>query len=306
MSVYTQIERAELEHLLQAYDIGTLIDFEGIGEGIDNTNYFVDTTQGRWVLTIFERLTTQELPFFLDWMQQLSEAEVPAAKPITHKGGHAIMGLHNKPAVFFSFVKGRSLANPSAEQCAEVGACLGKMHLASQSFPQTASNPRGKDWVLEKIELLLPQVAEDEARLLVSTRKIFAEIPWSELPQGVIHADLFKDNVLFDGSEIAGVIDFYDSCTGPMAYDLAITFNAWCFDKNFALSASRAEALMVGYESIRPLTEAEKSSWQALLAAAAIRWWVGRLLGRHFPKAGDFVPEKNPKEMQAILIHHLH
>lgn len=305
MSVYTHIERSELEDLLQGYEMGALVDFEGIGEGIDNTNYFVDTTQGRWVLTLFERLTFEELPFFLDWMQALSDADVPAAKPMANKKGELVKSLHNKPTVFFSFVKGRSLTTPTPEQCRTVGVCLGKMHQASQSFSKQKENPRDKDWIQDQIQTLLPLVDTKEGELLKQGQQLLDELLWDALPLGVIHADLFKDNVLFDGDDIAGVIDFYDSCTGPMAYDLAIAYNAWCFDEHFSLSKTRAEALLEGYQSIRPITVEEISQWQATLAAGALRWWVGRLLGKHFPKTGDFVPEKNPREMQAIFSHHL-
>lgn len=310
MSVFTSVSIPQLQVWLQDYAIGELVALKGISSGITNTNYFVtiqnNGSQNKYVLTLFEHNTLEELPYFIDLMSHLAAHGIPCPKPIKDKAGASLHMLNGKPAALISCLNGQDIEAPNVLQCAAVGSVLAKMHIAGQSFevefPQHDShNQRGLDWRVKTASQVLPHLHAAEQQLLNESLAFQAEFDTTELPMGVIHADLFRDNVLFDGNEIGGLIDFYYACHDVLAYDLAIAVNDWCVNADGSLDASRLEAMIKAYQAVRPFTSAEHSSWPALLRIAALRFWLSRLYDQIYPQAGELTHAKDPKHFQRIL-----
>ena len=304
MSVFTKVSHAELLAFLRQYPLGELLDYQGIGEGVENTNYYVDTVDGRYVLTLFERLNHADLPFFLDLMEHLAQRGVPCPRPLHTRTGPALTQLNGRPAALVQRLTGQSVLFPSASQCAAVGALLANMHLAAADFPGRVQNPRGAAWRRETAEKLLPAVDAQTAALIRDELEAQAGLDLSQLRQGVIHADLFRDNVLFVEERLSGVIDFYYSCTDALLYDLAVTVNDWCFDVRGALNTELARWLITRYAAVRQVAKTEQQAWPLVLRAAAFRFWLSRLHDWHFPREGDLVHVKEPAEYRRKLEHH--
>lgn len=305
MSVYTSISRAELEAFLATYDCGALAHYAGIRSGIENTNYYVTTGSGDHVLTIFEKLPAAELPFFLDLTAHLAEHRIPCAHPIRNRGGHYLSVLKGKPAALVQRLRGTSLDHPDASHCAAVGAVLARMHNAGQTFRPQRENDRGPHWWRETVTALDNHAAAADCALLHEELRFQSRYRWAELPRGVIHADLFRDNVLFEGGAVSGLIDFYYACTDALLFDVAVTVNDWCSAADGALDTARARALLAAYHAERPLTIAEYEVWAALLRGAALRFWLSRLYDLHFPRAGEMTHTKDPDVFKRILINRI-
>lgn len=306
MSVFTPVSNSQLEVWLQDYAIGELVELKGISAGITNTNYFVTTTQARYVLTLFEQNSLEELPYFVDLMTHLASHGVPCPRPIADKNGQCLHTLNGKPAILVSSLSGRDVESPTITHCSEVGRVLANMHLAGQSFeaqyPQHNSyNQRGADWRISTANKVLPHLSDEDQQLLQSTMAFQAQFDTSALPKGVIHADLFRDNVLFDETTLGGLIDFYYACHDVLAYDLAIAVNDWCVRADGSLDALRLNAMMNAYQAVRPLTEAEKAAWAGLLRIAALRFWLSRLHDQIFPHEGELTHAKDPNHFKKIL-----
>jgi len=310
MSVFTSVSIPQLQTWLQDYAIGELVELKGISSGITNTNYFVTTQhngiQNKFVLTLFEHNALEELPYFIDLMSHLAAHGIPCPKPIADKAGASLHMLNGKPAALISCLNGRDVETPNVLQCAAVGAVLAKMHIAGQSFeaefPQHNShNQRGMDWRVKTAAQVLPHLATADQQLLKETLAFQAEFDTTQLPMGVIHADLFRDNVLFDGNEIGGLIDFYYACHDVLAYDLAIAVNDWCVNADGSLDVARLEAMLNAYQAVRPFTSAEHAAWPALLRIAALRFWLSRLYDQVYPQAGELTHAKDPNHFQRIL-----
>ncbi|HUR40933.1 MAG TPA: homoserine kinase [Verrucomicrobiae bacterium] len=304
MSVFTKVSHAELLEFLRQYPLGTVLGFQGIGEGVENTNYYVDTVDGRYVLTLFERLNHADLPFFLGLMEHLSERGVPCPRPLPTRLGATLTQLNGRPAALVQRLTGQSVLFPSAAQCAAVGALLGRLHVAGKEFSRRAANSRGAAWRFATAQKLLAVVDPDTAALIRDELAAQAELDLETLEQGVIHADLFRDNVLFVEERLAGVIDFYYACNDALLYDLAVTVNDWCFDVRGDLNTELARWLVGRYCSLRPISRAEQSAWRLTLRAAAFRFWLSRLYDGHFPRGGDLVHVKDPAEYRRKLEHH--
>ena len=304
MSVFTKVSHAELEAFLGHYDLGTLIGYTGIGEGIENTNYFVDTSRGRWVLTLFERLNYDDLPFFLGLMEHLARHGYASALPVADNSGATLSSLNGKPAALVARLTGQSVLFPSLAQCAAVGHALGELHKLTASYSGTCFNARGVEWRRSTGETLLPKVPEDACLLIADELAAQAQLDLASLPQGVIHADLFKDNVLFVDERLTGVIDFYYACTDALLYDLAVTLNDWCAQADGSLNKAHSAALLSAYRACRPPTEAEKVAWPLVLRAAAFRFYLSRLYDWTFPREGDLVHIKDPEPYRRILVNH--
>lgn len=307
MSVFTTVTIQQLQDWLQDYEIGELVELKGISSGITNTNYFVTTTQDRFVLTLFEHNTIDELPYFIDLMSHLATHDVPCPKPINSKLGVSLHMLNGKPAVLISCLKGQDVSVPSATHCAEVGAVLAKMHVAGQPFAaqsayQNHRNPRDVEWRIRTAEKVLPHLPADDQQLLKDTLAFQAGFDTTQLPQGVIHADLFRDNVLFDGDKIGGLIDFYYACHDVLAYDLAIAVNDWCVKSDGSLDEIRLNAMLQAYQAVRPFTQAENAAWNNLLRIAALRFWLSRLYDQIYPQEGELTHAKDPNHFKNILI----
>ncbi|MDP1765385.1 MAG: homoserine kinase [Methylotenera sp.] len=306
MSVFTSVSIQQLQVWLQDYAIGELIELKGISSGITNTNYFVTTTQNKFVLTLFEHNTLEELPYFIDLMSHLSAHGIPCPQPIADKAGVSLHMLNGKPAALISCLTGQDVEVPNVAQCSAVGAVLAKMHLVGQSFesqfPQHIShNQRGEDWRIKTAAQVMPHLSVDNQRLLKDTLAFQAALDVTQLPMGVTHADLFRDNVLFDGDSIGGLIDFYYACHDVLAYDLAITVNDWCVNSDGSLDAPRLNAMLSAYQAVRPFNQTEHEAWHSMLRIAALRFWLSRLHDYFYPQEGELTHAKDPDHFQRIL-----
>lgn len=304
MSVFTKVAHAELVEFLRSYPVGELIGFQGIGEGVENTNYFVDTTDGRWVLTLFERLNHQDLPFFLGLMDHLASRGFPGAMPARTRQGQNLTVLNGKPAALVRRLVGQSVLFPTLEQCAQVGRALGDLHVLGASYGGRCSNTRGAAWRETTGRALLAQTDAAQRALIEDELRAQAWLPLQQLPQGVIHADLFRDNVLFVEERLTGVIDFYYACHDALLYDLAVTCNDWCCEADGRPNPARWQALVTAYRSRRELTEGEIGAWPLTLRAAALRFYLSRLWDWTFPREGDVVHVKDPAQYRRILEYH--
>jgi homoserine kinase type II len=305
MSVFTTVTPDQLEVWLKNYPLGALTDLKGIAAGIENTNYFVTTTTGRYVLTLFEKLKAHELPFYLNLMAHLAQRSVPCPAPIANNGGGYLGELNGKPASLVTRLSGKDITQPSVDECAQVGAVLARMHIAGQSYAEKMDNPRGPHWWKVALPEVLPFLSSEDAALLREQVRVQELRRHDALPRGAIHADLFRDNILFDDGRIEGIIDFYFACTDVLLYDVAITVNDWCMGAQGMLHAARTHALLNAYHAVRPFTAVENGAWTTLLRAGALRFWVSRLYDLHLPRAGEMTHAKDPAHFQRILAAHV-
>ena len=301
MSVFTRIEQGELAAFLLPYPVGSLVSFSGIQSGIENTNYFVTTSSREYVLTIFETVDPADLPFFLDLTAFLAEQGIPCAHPVRNGEGQYIASLQGKPAALVVRLYGSSVTAPTATQCAAIGHTLGTLHQAGGRFGMTRNNPRGPHWWRQTADELKGYLATDDETRLREELRFQALYRFADLPRGIIHADLFRDNALFDGDVLTGVIDFYYACSDTWLYDLAITVNDWCSQEDGHLDFERAAPLVAAYQKTRPLTHIERGAWPTMLRAAALRFWLSRLRDLHFPRAGELTHTKDPLVFRRIL-----
>ena len=302
MSVFTRVTEADASELLRRFDLGNLNGLQGIASGIENTNYFLDTSRSRYVLTLFERLSASELPFFLQLMSHLADHGVPCPHPVANRNGDMLEHLHGKPASIVSRLQGTSIQEPALHHCESVGATLARIHLAGANFPLQRDNPRGPAWWKAAAPRLLPLLDAASAELLQQEIRHQSLYRLQDLPRGIIHADLFRDNALFDSGRLTGVIDFYFACSDNWLYDLAITTNDWCVEDDGSLHSERCLALLNAYHAVRPLTAIERGAWPVVLRAAALRFWVSRLLDLHFPREGEMTHAKDPNHFRTILL----
>lgn len=301
MSVYTRVEPPQLKEFLLSYPLGELVTYSGVSAGIENTNYFVTTTEGEFVLTLFESTPYQHLPYFLDLMAFLAEHGVPSAHPLADKQGRYLTALCGKPAALVRRLKGSDVREPGAAHCAALGKALGHMHRVGIPFSGRRDNDRGPAWRESTARKVLPCLNPEDAALLREELRYQKQNPCKELPQGVIHADLFRDNALFVGSELTGIIDFYYACNDALLYDVAVTVNDWCSDASGALDAPRLGHLLDAYVRERPFDAAEHAAWPVMLRAAALRFWLSRLHDLHFPRQGEITHTKDPAVFKRIL-----
>ena len=303
MSVYTQIARPQLDQFFSTYALGEVIGFEGIQDGINNTNYFVETTQGSFVLTLFETLTADELPHFIRLLSHLVKHNIPCPEHQPDRQAKVLRELNNKPAAVFKRLPGIATTSPSIEQCQEIGVQLANVHRCTQHYVFPIKNNNGPDWckkLLNKIDARLS--ATDRA--LIKDELLFQTANSSVgLPQGAIHADLFRDNVLFVDNQLSGILDFYSAHKGALLFDIAITSNDWCCE-NGDINPDKLIALISGYESFRPLEQLEKQHWQTMLRAAALRFWLSRLEHQLYPRSGDIIQQKDPLIFRHLLQQH--
>ena len=302
MSVYTTIEENELVTFLSNYNVGELENFQGISDGIENTNYFVNTNRGRFVLTIFEHHDFEEMQYYLNLMHHLADHKVPSANPVADKQGHYLSHFKDKPIALVERLNGGSITSTTVNHCKQLGTAMGKMHAAGLSYDARQSNPRGPSWIQQTALQLIDKLPESEQAILKSEVEFQKEQRHAKLPRGVIHADLFRDNALWDKSNFSGIIDFYYSCDDVLLYDLAVAANDWCTKEDFSLDKNKVSALLAEYNKYRPLNELEQKYWSAMLRAGALRFWLSRLYDKHFPRAGELVHTKNPEEFKSILI----
>lgn len=303
MSVYTNVLPHELDEFLENYSLGQLQQFAGISDGIENTNYFVTTSKGQYVLTLFEELSMQELPYFLELMAFLAEANVPTAHPVKDNGGSYLRVLNGKPAAIVKRLNGASIDIPNEKQCRAIGVHMARMHVASSGFKLERQASRGVDWRIKTAERVMPKLNPDEQALLRQELAYHDANKLGKLPHSVIHADLFRDNALFIGDELTGMIDFYYAYNGLSIYDLAVTVNDWCVNGDAERDKQNAAALLQAYQTVRPIEPAERDAWQAMLRAAGLRFWLSRLQDKLFPRDGEMTHIKDPDVFKKIIEH---
>ncbi len=300
MAVFTPLDGATIEALLGAYDLGSLRRWHGIQEGVENSNFYVETTVCRSILTIYEkRVRADDLPFFLGLMEHLAARGVRCPLPLHDRSGAVLQRLHGKPAALVSFLDGASLRRFDAEHCHAVGAALASLHAAGRGFAIERANDLGVDGWQRLVAAIGSRADEIEPGLAAELAAELAHLvaAWPrDLPAGVIHADLFPDNVFFAGNTVSGLIDFYFSCNDGLAYDLGICLNAWCFDAAGQLDRDRSRALLQGYASVRPLTPAEAAALPLLCRGSALRFLLTRLYDWLNHPTGALVTPKDPTE----------
>lgn len=301
MSVYTIVEKEQLESFLTHYSLGELVGYEGISDGIENTNYFVTTTEGQFVLTLFESLSKEELPYFLDMMAFLSEHGIPSAHPQPDDQGNYLRTLNDRPATLVNKLQGKGVKESTRNQCKAIGSMMAKMHLAGQDFPLHRDNSRGPLWWHITAKRLAPHLSASEASLLKNELDFQDSLRSAHLPRGIIHADLFRDNALFIGDELHGLIDFYYACNDVLIYDLAVALNDWCGNNDGSLDEEKSEAMLQGYTATRPLLDLEWEMWPAMQRAAALRFWLSRLQDKHFPRPGELTHIKDPNYFKQVI-----
>lgn len=319
MAVFTPIELEDISQWIsQDFDIGQATEIRGIHGGIENSNFFLDTTKDgkkqEYVLTIFERLSAEQLPFYLELMRHLANKGIPVPRPIENKRGAILFTLKGKPAAIVTKLPGLSRLQPEANHCALVGEMLAKMHLAGKDFPKLQENLRSLAWWQKTIPLVLPHLSTSQKELLtheLATQEAFFDsASYDVLPQGSSHCDLFRDNVLFDprGSDtsqdqLGGFFDFYFAGTDKWLFDIAVTANDWCLAANKQdLDPALLEAFMKAYQAVRPLTKEEQAGWILMLRAAALRFWVSRLWDFYLPRNAQMLTPHDPAHFERILL----
>jgi len=305
MAVYTHVSRDELDAFLEGYEVGSVTSFEAIAEGVENSNYRIETDTGRYILTLFEkRVRTEDLPIFLGFMKFAAAKGLKCARPIPSQAGETLGALCERPAALIEFLDGASTDNPTTAQARNAGAALAQLHLVGAEFPQSRPNDLGPEGWKALLTATRPRADSVQAGLGELLNRHLEETlsSWPrDLPAGIIHADLFPDNVLFQGDDVSGLIDFYFACTDSFAYDLAITITAWCFGSGGEFHAQRSAALVEGYTSVRPLTAAERGALPTLARGAAIRFVLTRLKDWLDQDPNALVTPKDP----LVLLPHL-
>ena len=306
MAVFTEVSFDEAAAFLRSLNLGQLQSIKGAAGGIENTNYFVDTDQGQYVLTLFERLTHEQLPFYLHLMKHLAGRGIPVPDPVADASGIILHRLKDKPAAVVNKLRGHSELAPTPAHCARVGAMLARMHLAGQDYPRQQPNLRGLDWWNETVPVVLPYLSDDQRDLiqneLASQNEVAASAAYARLPRGPIHADLFRDNVMFDGAELTGFFDFYFAGCDTFVFDIGICLNDWCIDlTSGAPDAERADAFMAAYQTVRPLTQDESDLLPALQRAGALRFWVSRLWDFYLPREASVLKAHDPTHFERVL-----
>jgi len=309
MAVYTEVDQETLKRFLEHYySLGTLVSAAGIPEGIENTNYALETGKGHFILTLFEKRSPEkDLPFFMSLMDHLAGAGFPCPLPIRGQDGGPLQNLKGKKATIVTFIPGKPVMAPRPDHCRACGNIMARMHLASADFTEPRPNPLGLEGCTEIFKHIrkratqewpgLEQEIENEISFLNGVQK-------TGLPIGIIHADLFPDNVHFSGQTVSGVIDLYFACTEALAYDIAIAINSWCFDESGSFKKDNFAALLKGYETVRPLTPVERKALPSLMRRAALRFLLTRAQDWLFPQDGVLGAKKDPLEYMKILSFH--
>ncbi|WP_290696851.1 homoserine kinase [Amphritea sp.] len=306
MAVYTDVSRADLEGLLTKFDLGTLVDFKGIEGGIENTNYFVTLCDNEgdnqeYVLTLFEELNQEEMPYFVELTTWLAERGCPVPFPYKDRNGIALKMMHGRPALLQPRLAGNHIEKLTPSHCAQIGTALAQFHQAGRDFYLQRQAHRGVFWWRRESQQIARKLSEEDAELLRTEVELFDQLreqSWA-LPQGAIHGDLFFDNALFDNDTLSAVLDIYNACTGYLLFDLAIVANDWCVNPDGSIDPQREQALLTAYNETRPFEENEYHAWPQLVRTAAMRFWLSRLIPALDPNSTQKI--KDPEEFRRIL-----
>ncbi len=306
MAVFTPVTEEQAALLMSQLGLGELTELRGIEGGIENTNYFATTDLGDYVLTLFERLNHSQLPFYLYLMKHLAEKGIPVPNPAANSDGDILHTLCDKPAAVVNRLLGKSQLTPDAVHCAAVGAMMARMHLAGEDYNRSQPNLRGLAWWNDTVPVVLPYLEEDQARLLQSElafqNHIAQGATYQALPKGPVHADLFRDNVMFEGEKLTGFFDFYFAGNDTWLFDLSVCMNDWCIDLNSGEHApERALAMLNAYQEVRPLRSAERQLLPAMLRAGALRFWISRLWDFHLPREASMLKPHDPTHFERVL-----
>jgi homoserine kinase type II len=306
MAVFTPVTLDDLSQWIKQFPLGKALALKGIASGIENSNFFLTTERGEYVLTIFENLSFEQLPFYVQLMRHLAERGIPVPAPVPNDAGELVVPLHGKPAAIVSKLDGSSQMDPQPVHCAEVGTVLAKMHLAGRDFPLQQPNLRGLDWWVETVPKVLAYLDADTAALLQSElafqRDFAAGTTYAQLERGPVHADLFRNNVMFVGERLSGCFDFYFAGWDTWLFDLAVTVNDWCIDLDTGrLDEARVLALTRAYHAVRPFTAADQEAWLPMLRAAALRFWLSRLYDFHRPREAEMLTPHDPTHFERVL-----
>ena len=310
MAVFTEVPRDDAAALVARLGLGTMRSLEGCASGIENTNYFCDTSTGRYVLTLFERLSFEQLPFYLHLMKHLADRGIPVPGPKADASGEILHTVCGKPAAMVDRLRGSHRLAPDAAHCAMVGEMLARMHLAGRDYPRVQPNLRGLAWWSETVPVVLPFLTDAQRELITGELAFQQQVATSAahagLPRGPIHADLFRDNVMFDetpdGDVLGGFFDFYFAGVDTLLFDIAVCLNDWCIALDSGrLAEDRAQAFVAAYDAVRPLTGAEARLMPALMRAAALRFWVSRLWDLHLPRDASVLTAHDPTHFERVL-----
>ena len=311
MAVFTEVSESQANDLMQRLQLGQLTALRGIEGGIENTNYFVTTDLGEYVLTLFERLTHEQLPFYLYLMKHLAGKGIPVPDPAADQAGDVLHTLCGKPAAVVNKLAGKSQLAPEAVHCAAVGEMLARMHLAGADYQRTQPNLRGLPWWNETVPVVLPNLDEAQSALIRSElayqNHIAQGSAYAALPRGPVHADLFRDNVMFEGERLTGFFDFYFAGVDTWLFDLAVCLNDWCITHaDGQHEPGRAQPMLQAYQSVRPLTAAERELLPAMLRAGALRFWVSRLWDFYLPREASMLKPHDPTHFERVLRGRIH
>jgi len=306
MAVFTPVTLEQAALLMSQLGLGKLTELRGIEGGIENTNYFASTDLGDYVLTLFERLNHAQLPYYLYLMKHLAERGIPVPNPAANQDGDILLTLCDKPAAVVNRLLGKSQLAPDADHCAAVGAMMARMHLAGEDFNRSQPNLRGLAWWNNTVPVVLPYLDKDQASLLQSElayqNHIAQGAAYQALPKGPVHADLFRDNVMFDGEKLTGFFDFYFAGNDTWLFDLSVCMNDWCIDLNSGEhAAERALAMLNAYQEVRPLRSAERQLLPAMLRAGALRFWISRLWDFYLPREASMLKPHDPTHFERVL-----
>ena len=306
MAVFTEVSEQQADQLMQQLHLGELVSLQGISGGIENTNYFASTAQGDYVLTLFERLNHAQLPFYLQLMKHLAGQGIKVPMPQADPQGVILFTLCDKPAAVVERLQGHSELNPSAAHCQAVGDMLARMHLAGASFDLAQPNLRGLAWWNETAPIVTPYLTAQQSALLTSElafqNHVAASSAHSALPCGPVHADLFRNNVMFVDHELSGFFDFYFAGVDNWLFDVAVALNDWCIDLDTgSFDAPRLDAMLGAYQAVRPLQAAERQLLNPMLRAAALRFWISRLWDFHLPREASMLQAHDPSHFERVL-----
>ncbi len=306
MAVYTEVPFDTAAQLFSDLKLGQLTSLKGCEGGIENTNYFASSDMGDYVLTLFERLSAEQLPFYLHLMKHLAQRGIPVPDPQANKNGDILLSVQGKPAAVVNKLKGKSQLQPTQVHCAAVGDMLARMHVAARDYSRAQNNLRALSWWNDTVPVVLPYLAASQAALLQSElayqNHLHASAAYAALPRGAVHADLFRDNVMFDGEIMTGFFDFYFAGVDTWLFDLAVALNDWCIDlKTGQPNAPLEGAFVQAYSAARPLSKAERQLLPAMQRAGALRFWISRLWDKHLPRDAAVLTAHDPAHFERVL-----
>ena len=311
MAVFTEVSEQLARDLLTQLHIGEWVSMKGISSGIENTNYFLTTDQGEYVLTVFERLNREQLPFYLYLMKHLAERGIAVPDPQSNRQGDIVLTLLDKPAAVVNRLAGESELHPQSVHCAAMGRTLAHMHLAAKDYEHQQPNLRGLAWWNDTVPQILPFLSESQTQLLshelAFQNHLSGLSAYTAMPRGPVHADAFRNNVMFVNETLSGVFDFYFAGVDSWLFDLGVCINDWCIDDTTGvMNTPNLQAMLAAYQTVRPLSAAERALFNPMLRAAALRFWISRLWDFHLPREASMLQAHDPTHFERVLQQRVH